>query len=483
MSRVGEPVRHGLDRKTEGTSGASSVRHRAVLLSCVGVALIVVGAALSAASAPSFVHARNYRTGVLPVAIAVGDLNGDGKPDLATANPATDNSTDTVSVLLNHGDGTFGAKHNYGTRPFPLSIAVGDLNGDGKGDVVTANFGQRTVSVLLNRGDGSLQPRRDYPTGEYPLSVAIGDLNGDGKADLVTGNRGPDGVSVLLNGGDGSFRAKRDYRGGGFSVAIGDLNGDGQPDIATYASVLVNRGDGSFNVRREGPDGFWVGIADMNGDGKPDLVGANMTIVHADTLTVSVLLNRGDGSFLPGRESLAGRYPNSGNYGPSSVALGDLNGDGKPELAIACCDKPVVSVLPNRGDGRFGPKLEYRTGRPTHIPGTSPPTLLLPDSAFSASIGDLNGDGKLDLAVANYSSSTVSVLLDVPGLCTVQDVRGITLLAAKQTLARANCRAGKIRRAYSRTVKRGRVISQKPKFGAVLRGRGKVNLVLSRGSK
>jgi hypothetical protein len=473
-----------MDRNLESRSGAHGARGWAVLLACVGVALMLGVAALSAATAPSFAPARNYGTGVLPISIAVGDLNGDGKPDLATANPATDNSTDTASVLLNRGDGSFGTKRNYRTRPFPLSIAIGDLNGDGKGDLVTANLGPDTVSVLLNRGDGSFQPRRDYATGEDPMSVAIGDLNGDGKGDLVTANLGPDTVSVLLNRGDGSFHAKRDYGAGGGSVAIGDLNGDGQPDLATPNSVLVNRGDGSFKARRDdAPGGFWVGIADVNGDGKPDLVGASMTIVHADTLTVSVLVNRGGGSFQTRRNYRAGRYPNSASYGPSSVALGDLNGDGKPELAIACCDKPVVSVLTNRGDGRFGPKLEYRTGQPTHIPETSPPTFLSPDRASSVTIGDLNGDGKLDLAVANYLSSTVSVLIDAPGLCTVQDVNGMTLPAAKGMIARANCRVGKIRRAYSKTVKRGRVISEKPKPGTVLPNRGRVNVVVSRGRK
>ena len=123
-------------------------------------------------------------------------------------------------------------------------------------------------------------------------------------------------------------------------------------------------------------------------------------------------------------------------------------------------------MLLNRGDGSFQAKLDYRTGRG-------------PDSV---AIGDLNGDGKPDLATAN-AANTVSVLLNTPGLCTVQNVKGKTLPAAKRTIARANCRVGKIRRAYSKTVKRGRVISQKPKPGTVLPGGGKVNLVVSRGRK
>jgi hypothetical protein len=218
--------------------------------------------------------------------------------------------------------------------------------------------------------------------------------------------------------GDGSFQPKRDYRTGGapFSVAIGDLNGDGKPDLAT-ANYVAN--------------------------------------------TVSVLLNRGDGSFQAKRDYKPGNYP-------ISVAIGDLNGDGKPDLATANHSN-TVSVLANRGDGRFQAKLDYRAG------GRG--------GQYWVAIGDLNGDGKPDLVTANFDADTVTVLLNTPGLCTVQDVKGRTLPAAKRTIAHANCRVGKIRRAYSKTVKSGRVISVTPKPGTVLPGRGKVNLVVSRGRR
>jgi hypothetical protein len=128
-------------------------------------------------------------------------------------------------------------------------------------------------------------------------------------------------------------------------------------------------------------------------------------------------------------------------------------------------------VLLNRGDGTFQAKLDYATG--------------VAPRPRSVAIGDLNGDGKLDVATANGYGfpSTVSVLINTPGLCTVQDVFRQTLPAAKRTLARANCRVGKIRRAYSKEIKRGRVITQKPKRGTVLPGGGKVNLVVSRGRR
>jgi hypothetical protein len=227
---------------------------------------------------------------------------------------------------------------------------------------------------------------------------------------------------VLLNRGDGSFRAKRDYRtgSGARSVAIGDLNGDGRPDVAT-----------------------------ANEGGPP-----------AAVPTVSVLANRGDGSFRARHDYRAADIP-------TSVAIGDLNGDGRPDLVTADAYRTSVSVL-LRGNGSFQAKLDYGTRR-----------------AESVAIGDLNGDGKPDLATANRASNTVSVLINTPGLCAVQNVEepGMTLPAAKRTIARVHCRVGEIRRAYSKEVKRGRVISQKPKPGKVLPNGGKVSLVVSRGRR
>jgi hypothetical protein len=475
MLRPGKRVAHSMDR-FEGWSGRRGARGSAVLLICVGLALTLGVAALSATSAPSFARARSYATGRAPISVAIGDLNGDGKPDLATANFKV--GVNTVSVLLNRGDGSFQAQRGYRTGRRPSSVAVGDLNSDDKPDLATANNagGVNTVSVLLNRGDGSFQAKVDYRSGSSPLSVAIGDLNGDGRADLATANSEASTVSVLLNGGDGIFQGKLDYATGGApeSVAIGDLNGDGKPDIVTAnlantVSVLLNRGDGSFQAKRDyGTEGlsFSVAMGDVNRDGNPDLATAN------EGNTVSVLLNRGDGSFRAKHDYRIGTEP-------TSVAIGDLNGDGKPDLVSATAGANTVSVLANRGDGSFRAELEYRSG----------------NGSYSIGIGDLNGDGKSDLVSANVTPSTVSVLINTPGLCTVQNVgrrflresnlvvQAQTLPAAKRTIARANCRVGTIRHAYSKTVKRGRVISQKPEPGTVLRGGGKVNLVVSRGRR
>jgi len=151
----------------------------------------------------------------------------------------------------------------------------------------------------------------------------------------------------------------------------------------------------------------------------------------------------------------------------ASIWVGPRTGDEKPDLAIPNYDAEVVSVLANRGDGSFEAKRDFTSG---HL-------------SYSGAIGDLNGDGKPDVGTANELGNSVSVLLNATGLCGVPNLKGKTLPAAERTIARAGCRVGTIRRGYSKTVKRGRVISEKPKPGAVLPNGGKVNLVVSRGRR
>jgi hypothetical protein len=345
---------------------------------------------------------------------------------------------------------------------------------------VTANSAADTVSVLLNRSDGSFEAKRDYATGRGPDSLAIADLNGDGSSDLVTANADSNTVSVLLNRGDGSFEAKHDYASDGdpHLLRLADLNGDGMPDMLFVSAnpvepslvVLLNNGDGSFQAGQyydttcptcadnQSVEVDSVAIADLNGDGSPDVATSLTNELEywlAPQSYVSVFLNKGDGTFKELRSYKTGR-----TSGANQVVAGDLNGDGKPDLAM-----PLVrpSVLVNRGDGSFELKLEY------------------PGAGSALAIGDLNGDGKPDLVTTGQSS--LHVLINTPGLCNVQGVLGMTPAAAKPKLARGNCRAGKVGRASSKWVKKGRVISQKPRFGAVLPGGGKVNLVISRGRR
>jgi hypothetical protein len=231
------------------------------------------------------------------------DFNEDGKLDLA----ATNDFTDTVSILLGNGDGTFRAHVDYATGSVPFPIAVGDLNGDGKLDLVVGNAGANTFSVLLGNGDGTFQTHVDYPTIRDPQSVVLADFNGDGKLDLAVFSEG-DGTSILLGNGDGTFRHLADYPTGCGSntndctAAVGDLNGDGKLDLAVRnspantVSVFLGNGDGTFRMPigfATGPNPNQVTLGDFNGDGRLDLVAANL-----NGTTVSVLLQTsGPGAF------------------------------------------------------------------------------------------------------------------------------------------------------------------------------------------
>jgi hypothetical protein len=176
--------------------------------------------------------------------VTVGDFNGDGKSDLATANRTNDN----VSVLLGTGTGSFGTATNFAVGSSPYSVTVGDFNGDGKSDLATANLSSNNVSVLLGTGTGSFGTATNFTVGISPRSVTVGDFNGDGKSDLAVANYASNNVSVLLGTGTGSFGTATNFSVGNrpLSVTVGDFNGDGKSDLATAnynggnVSVLLN---------------------------------------------------------------------------------------------------------------------------------------------------------------------------------------------------------------------------------------------------
>ena len=349
-------------------------------------------------------------TGAAPVAVATADFNGDGTPDLVTANP-TGNS---VSVLLGNGDGTFtaaGTPVPVGGSPSgsqPVGVVVGDFNGDGRADVATADFGDHTVTVLLGLGDGRFADPILVPlvASVNPSAIAAGPLQKGGVTDLFVTSSSTDQVFVLLNDGRGNFTVGPAFAVGTdpHAVAVGDLRGNGITDIVTAdfsgndISLLLGDGNGNFVPAPR----FQLPVGTSPSDVKlADLGNGHLDIVVADSGSGDVVIYLGDGTggFLP-----AGTYP--AGLAPESVAVGDFTGNGKTGIAVAGNGSAAgytVTILPGNGDGTFGPPVYTLggDGRPRNV------------GALVA--GDFAGYGRADLAVTNTTTNTVSILLGTPG--------------------------------------------------------------------
>jgi hypothetical protein len=344
---------------------------------------------LEARTVPSFVTAKNTATGANPQYLAVGDFNGDGKPDVVTV------SGGTASVLLGNGNGTFQSAVNSTTVKYPSSVAVADVNGDGKPDLITASYLNSTVSVVLGNGNGTFRSPVNYAV-ESPICLAVGDLNGDGKPDLAVGTHySKNAISILLGNGDGTFGAASSVAAGYGSnaVAVGGFNGDGKLDLVTQfnavpgGAVLLGNGNGTFQsaVNYTGAGGP-VAVADFNGDHKADLC-------EFENGEVALLLGNGNGTFKPAKDYY---YAGGLNLPPGGLAVADINGDGRPDVIIANGHdySDCISVLLNNGKGILAAPLLY-------VADVGP---------IAVAAADFNGDGRADLVVANNDSTDVSVL-------------------------------------------------------------------------
>jgi len=317
--------------------------------------LIVLGlfCAAPALVASQFKKPTFYAVGMEPQVVVTADFNHDGKLDLATA----DFTSQDVSILLGKGDGTFRRAHQFSTTLGPSALAVGDFNGDGNLDIAVTEygFGSSALAIFLGRGDGTFVAGPVYTTVSLPYDITVADFNGDGRLDLAVANNGTNTVAVLLGNGDGTFQKPHTYYAPlPERVLAVDLNGDGHPDLAV--------------------------LAYCGRDPKTCASGA-----------VEVLLNKGNGTFnKPHYFSVKG-------VGPDGIAAADLSHDGKIDLVVANNNfqaASTVSVLLGKGDGTFKPTVNYPVG----------------GGPAGIAIADFNGDGKLDIAVANTGSSTVSLL-------------------------------------------------------------------------
>jgi FG-GAP-like repeat len=343
----------------------------------------------------------NFPSDFQSAGIAVGDFNGDGKPDLAVT--STGFPGGTVSVSLGNGDGTFSTRQSFPVGNSPGSVDLGDLNGDGKLDVAVANGSSNSVSVLLGMGDGTLLPAINSAVDGSPRSLAITDFDGDLKPDLAVVLSNLDQISILAGNGDGTFLFPLNIAVSQNPVFMkaADFNGDQIPDLviahspqfsgAGSMSILVGIGDGSFQT----PTSYalsgspaMLDVGDFNGDGFRDAVVSQPSVSFSSGSILSEFFGKGDGTF----QSATKINANS----PSAVAVMDFDGNGILDFAVESGSFPnVISIFLGNGDGTFRAGTSIALNFSSSV---SPPVA-----------GDFNNDKMPDLAVSGFS--TIAFLL------------------------------------------------------------------------
>lgn len=346
-----------------------------------------------------FDPAAKTTVGGTPNAIAATELENNAKLDLVV----TDNSlAGQVITLSGNGNGVFLTPGKFASGAYAYGLRVLDFDGDGWNDVLVANSGSAPsgIGLHLNSKTGTFPARQVVVSGDLPLSVDAGDLNGDGLKDLVVANGGgaSNNVTVHLGKAGGLFEAPVTLAAGGIprSVILADLNKDGKLDLAVAneqtanVSVFIGDGKGAFGAKTDylvGSGPYALAATDFTLDGILDLVVCNYR-----GASLSLLPGVGNGTFNPQKTTSIGTAVSSF---PTSIAIGDMNGDGRPDVASAIYADQQVGITYN-ANGLFGTTTKLLAG------------------AFprGVAVGDFNGDGKNDLATANSSDGTVSILLN-----------------------------------------------------------------------
>ncbi|MCS3728453.1 beta strand repeat-containing protein [Bradyrhizobium betae] len=302
-----------------------------------------------------------------PTSIAVGDVNGDGKLDIVMG-ASYFYTTNYITVALNDGTGHFSSTSNASAAGIMPLLSLADLNGDGKLDVAQVNA-DGTVKVRIGNGNGTFAAETNYSAGGAYQAPKVIDVTGDGVLDVVIGS------TVLPGSGNGAFGTAITTNLGVGSIAYGDFNGDGKLDLVTRntstsaVALSFGNGNGTFQApSAQVATATTVLTGDFNGDGKLDMA----TVTGS---AISILLGNGDGSF-----NASGTLQAAAALGTGAVA--DVNGDGKADLVVVTSNN-TLSTFYGHGDGTFG---QVRV---------SP----LDKTAGQIGVGDLNGDGKADILV------------------------------------------------------------------------------------
>ncbi len=351
-----------------------------------------------------------------PAIVVTADFNGDGILDLAAPSYAGG-----VVILLGNGDGTFRSAPTISTDGNDTNNAVAaDFNGDGKPDLAIVLPYLNEIQVLLGNGDGTFTPGAltSIPSGVG--DIATGDFNGDGKPDLVAEGE-TSTLTILLGNGDGTFTQTENgptLESEVYGVVVGDLNGDGLSDLAVqsfegqgssgYLTVLIANGDGTFRQTQslavQNPTS-WLALGDLNGDGTPDLVVSSYVLGTCPSQGwISVWLGNGDGTFTPPSGNLAA------GICPGPVVVADFNGDGNADVA-AWLGTNSIAVFLGNGDGTLSAPSIFSsaTGAPVADDVTAAGDMSSDSGALVAA--DLTNDGLPDLLLPEYNNNSIVVML------------------------------------------------------------------------